>query len=445
MAVASASCSSLQSVACTITCRSERDGTGRSGDVGLSRGSKLCGRMPHSSSASPFKLLSRHVRCHGPPRRLLGARGATDDSSSLADSSFCDTAQLSQRDVHLVAESPVRDTSSQTPTSSTSPPSAVAEAEVTNPQGIDSPSSSGSGNSSGSSSAITNPTSNTGDSSISRRPVAGTARPNRTPAGSRKSPGNDRPPWARILMAILGEAYSFIVYAAKVMIVYWIARTILTSEFARQITPRWFRGLGSPVIATVEAVQQRSGLQVDGSTGGSRFLPMGKKASGERVAPETSQATKISFSLPVPFSEFLYHVKKDNVQAVTVDGDQVSFVLRRAEFGRGHKGGDLLPLVKHVEGMEEEKAKAKAGEDASKQAGGIAKPSPVIVQLSTVKPTDLAMPYADLASKNVEFGAPDRMTFKLVNTVSVSTLLIVRSASGVFGIVVSLTPIVINR
>ncbi|CAI5508729.1 unnamed protein product [Closterium sp. Naga37s-1] len=157
-----------------------------------------------------------------------------------------------------------------------------------------------------------------------------------------------------------------------------------------------------------------------GSDAGSAGLDAKERQQRQQLQKqqqEQQETTRISFSITVPFSEFLYHVKKDNIVSITVDGDKVSFVLRRPEFAKGHKATELQPMIRQVERMAESKWK-EAGEVSGKKVG---KMPPVQVQLTTVKPADVAVPYAELMSRHVEFGAPDKASFKLVNTISVSS------------------------
>ncbi|CAI5467915.1 unnamed protein product [Closterium sp. Yama58-4] len=162
-----------------------------------------------------------------------------------------------------------------------------------------------------------------------------------------------------------------------------------------------------------------------GAAGAASPSPFGATASapgtslfGAPATPTLQPAAPMPFGFGNTTQAFLYHVKKNNIVSITVDGDKVSFVLRRPEFARGHKATELQPMIRQVEKIAERKWK-EAGEASGKKVG---KMRPVQVQLSTVKPADVAVPYAELMSRHVEFGAPDKASFKLVNTIS-STLL----------------------
>lgn len=140
-------------------------------------------------------------------------------------------------------------------------------------------------------------------------------------------------------------------------------------------------------------------------------------------------------NLVVPFSEFMHHVKKDNVRSVHVDGDKVTFVVRKVDHVLPeHKAGTLLPDISNLERMIRNNDKLRLelerpvnsgtaegdGEAARKQRKKL--PFHLHLQLATVKPSDLALPYAELMARNVEFGAPEKVPYRFVNNVSIALL-----------------------
>ncbi|GJP44087.1 hypothetical protein CLOM_g3492 [Closterium sp. NIES-68] len=247
----------------------------------------------------------------------------------------------------------------------------------------------------------------------------------------RRGSDDSSPWWWKLFLGILPDL-KFVTFLVMNMVVLMLSARILSSHpLVVKRAARRFGLLPKTVVVTLEKWGSPANTLVSdeaasGAGAGAAAAAAGVKDSKDRKQrelllkqqQEQQETTKISFSITVPFSEFLYHVKKDNIVSITVDGDKVSFVLRRPEFGRNQKATELQPMIRQVERMAESKWK-EAGEAAGKKVG---KMPPVQVQLSTVKPADVAVPYAELMSRNVEFGAPDKASFKLVNTIS-STLL----------------------
>lgn len=174
--------------------------------------------------------------------------------------------------------------------------------------------------------------------------------------------------------------------------------------------------------------QGRAGL-------GSKPITVIKDETGRRPC-------HVASTLVVPFSEFLHHVKKDNIQAVSVDGDKVTFVVRRVDGGAiqpQHRAASLLPEVLNLQEvirsderlLRELDVRTRSDTGGGMFAGqlggkGAAKkaqpkgPFHLQLQLITVKPPDLQLPYSELVAKNVEFGAPEKVPYKFVNNISVS-------------------------
>lgn len=118
-----------------------------------------------------------------------------------------------------------------------------------------------------------------------------------------------------------------------------------------------------------------------------RLLPKSWLGGASWRPPQSPPVTTVT----VPFSEFLHQVGKRHVAKVQVDGERLTFTVKPEAVG---------------------KVVLKGGENAE----------PGTATWSTIRPGDLTTPYDLLISKNVEFGAPDKRSLHLLNSVSVGLL-----------------------
>eukprot|EP00271_Cylindrocystis_brebissonii_P006162 TRINITY_DN18798_c0_g1_i1.p1 TRINITY_DN18798_c0_g1~~TRINITY_DN18798_c0_g1_i1.p1 ORF type:complete len:938 (+),score=139.72 TRINITY_DN18798_c0_g1_i1:301-3114(+) len=196
--------------------------------------------------------------------------------------------------------------------------------------------------------------------SPSASPPSGPSPMEGDPPSSQKSPPGRRPWWLESLRWLIGALFEVI--RTILSILGWVLAFTLTT-FAFAIMER--RG----------AFSQFQG-------------PPRSAAWGGAVAASGS----------VPYSEFLMEVESDNVKAVEVDGEKITFAMREI--------------------------------DDVRQKRGI---GPAMV---TVRPTDMSTPYDVLRENRVEFGAPEKRSFHLTSSAAAALLYL-----GILLLVVSRLPL----
>ncbi|CAK9212408.1 unnamed protein product, partial [Sphagnum troendelagicum] len=116
----------------------------------------------------------------------------------------------------------------------------------------------------------------------------------------------------------------------------------------------------------------------------------------------------------VPFSEFLNRINRNDVENVEVDGVHFTFSLRlkarQAELSKDAKVTDVLALAQFTRSSTPAKR----------------------ICYTTTRPSDMSTPYQKMIENGVDFGAPDKRSMKLINSLSI-TLLYLALFAGLLG------------
>lgn len=150
-----------------------------------------------------------------------------------------------------------------------------------------------------------------------------------------------------------------------------------------------------------------------------RLLRPGFPLPGTRPPVETHVSTTY---VNVAFSDFLHRIHSNEVESVEVDGVHLTFTIRpqaRVAFWK-----DQVAAL----GAEGEGPKGPENfhrEDATSLAP-LARSAPVSKRTvyTTIRPSDMTTPYEKMIDNGVEFGAPDRRSARLFNSVLIGLLYI---------------------
>lgn len=148
-----------------------------------------------------------------------------------------------------------------------------------------------------------------------------------------------------------------------------------------------------------------------------RLLRPGFPLPGTRPTAETHVTTTF---VNVAFSEFLQRIQRNDIENVEVDGVHLTFVLRPQA-----RAAALREQIAKL-GLDGEDSqvpgKIQAGDGTSLATlARSTQPSRRIVY-TTIRPTDMTTPYERMIENGVEFGAPDRRSARLFNSVLVGLL-----------------------
>lgn len=145
-----------------------------------------------------------------------------------------------------------------------------------------------------------------------------------------------------------------------------------------------------------------------------RLLRPGFPLPGTRPPVETHAAATY---VNVAFSDFLHRIHSNEVESVEVDGVHLTFTVRpraREALSKEQTSDDL------IDGKSQR-------EDATSLAV-LARSAPVSTSkrtvFTTIRPTDMTTPYEKMIDNGVEFGAPDRRSTRLFNSILIGLLYI---------------------
>jgi cell division protease FtsH len=149
-----------------------------------------------------------------------------------------------------------------------------------------------------------------------------------------------------------------------------------------------------------------------------RLLRPGFPLSGPRPPVETHVSTTY---VNVAFSDFLHRINSNEVEKVEVDGVHMTFSLRPL--------AREVILKEQIASLLEEAGEASRGASKSHLAEGESL-APLVraaaiskrIVYTTIRPSDMTTPYEKMVEYGVEFGAPDRRSVKLLNSILVSSV-----------------------
>ncbi|MCO5596012.1 hypothetical protein L7F22_050065 [Adiantum nelumboides] len=147
-----------------------------------------------------------------------------------------------------------------------------------------------------------------------------------------------------------------------------------------------------------------------------RLLRPGFPLPGTRPPVETHVSTSY---VNVAFSDFLHRIHSNEVESVEVDGVHLTFTIRPL-------ARDTLIKEQTCAHPNELTSDGKSQLQDATSLATLARSAPVSKRtvFITIRPTDMTTPYEKMVENGVEFGAPDRRSARLFNSVLIGLLYI---------------------